>query len=111
MDLIQQLSRDEGRRPHVYTDTAGKLTAGVGRNISDVPFSDDEIDLMLSNDIARVRAALAPLAWYAALDEVRQGAIENMAFNLGVSGLLHFPHMIAALAHQDWRTAADEMHT
>jgi len=111
MDLIEQLSRDEGRRPHVYTDTVGKLTAGVGRNISDVPFSDDEIDLMLSNDIARARAALAPLAWYAALDEVRQGAIENMAFNLGVSGLLHFPHMIAALAHQDWQTAADEMRT
>jgi len=109
MTLIEQLSRDEGRRSRVYTDTAGKLTAGVGRNISDVPFSDDEIDLMLANDIARVQTALAQYSWFSALDPVRQGAMLNMAFNLGVAGLLHFPHLLVALARQDWPVAVQEM--
>lgn len=109
MNLIDQLSRDEGRRPHIYTDTVGKITGGVGRNLSDVPFSDDEIDLMLANDIKRVQDALAQFQWYAMMDDVRQGAIANMAFNLGVADLLHFPHLIAALSQQDWATAAAEM--
>lgn len=109
MDLIEQLSRDEGRRPRIYQDTVGKWTGGVGRNLSDVPFSDDEIDLMLTNDIERVQAQLAVFAWYQALDDVRKGVIENMCFNIGIGSLLHFPHMIAALAKQDWIAAADEM--
>lgn len=106
MDLIEQLKRDEGVRDRVYTDTMGKLTVGVGRNISDVPFSDDEVTLMLRNDVARVRAQLAGFAWYAALDPVRQGAVENMAFNLGVGGLLHFPTMLHCLSVADWPGAA-----
>ncbi len=109
MDLIEQLSRDEGRRNRPYIDTVGKLTVGVGRNISDVPFSDDEIDLMLANDVKRVQDALGQFQWYAMLDTIRQAAIANMAFNLGVAGLLHFPHLIAQLSVQDWTAAADEM--
>jgi lysozyme len=109
MNLVEQLARDEGRRARMYQDTVGKWTAGVGRNLSDVPFSDDEIDLMLANDIERVRTQLAPFAWYQALDEIRKGAVENMCFNLGVHGLLGFPHMLAALAAQDWVRAANEM--
>jgi len=109
MDIIEQLSRDEGRRPRIYLDTAGKWTGGVGRNLSDVPFSDDEIDLMLSNDVKRAQDGLAQFAWYAGLDPVRQGACVNLAFNLGIAGLLHFPHFIAAMAHQDWVAAAGEL--
>lgn len=109
MTLAEQLEQDEDRRPRVYTDSVGKLTVGVGRNISDRPFSDDEIDLMLANDIAMVRLELSHFAWYAELDEVRRGVVENMAFNLGTGKLLHFPHLIAALACKDWPTAAAEM--
>lgn len=109
MNLIEQLSRDEGRRNRVYTDTVGKLTVGVGRNISDVPFSDDEIDLMLANDIKRAQDGLSAYPWYTALDPVRQAAVTNLAFNLGLHGLLGFPHFLAALAKQDWPTAASEL--
>jgi hypothetical protein len=36
----------------------GKLTVGVGRNIDDVPFSEDEVRLMLDNDITKVEHQL-----------------------------------------------------
>ena len=109
MDIIEQLRRDEGVRLKAYTDTVGKLTIGVGRNLTDVGISDAEVDFLLANDVRSVQDRLSEFPWYTALDEVRRGAVANMAFNLGVHGLLGFPHMIAALAKQDWVTAADEM--
>lgn len=109
MDLVDQLRRDEGVRNKVYNDSRGIPTIGVGRDLRDVGLTDEEVDHLLLNDIGRVRAQLAQFVWYTELDGVRQGAIENMAFNLGVNGLLHFPHFLAALARQDWTTAAAEM--
>lgn len=109
MTLEEQLSRDEGRRNRIYTDTVGKLTVGVGRNISDRPFSEDEIGLMLANDIALVRGQLAQIPGYAALTPVRQGVLENMCFNLGITGLLGFQKFLNALARSAWNLAATEM--
>jgi len=106
MTLQEQLKRDEGVRSKAYLDTTGHWTCGVGRNISDVPFSDDEILLMLNNDIARAQAGLRGHDWFDRLDEVRQAAVTNMAFNLGVAGLLHFPTMLHCLSVQDWKGAA-----
>jgi lysozyme len=108
-NLVDQLRRDEGVRNMPYVDTVGKVTIGVGRNLTDVGLSDSEVIQLLQNDIDKVTAQLAPYQWYNTMDSVRQGAIQNMAFNLGINGLLHFPHMIAALARSDWATAAQEM--
>ena len=55
--LLRLLTRHEGRRPFPYLDTAGKLTIGVGRNLTDRGLSSAEIDLLLANDIAAARAA------------------------------------------------------
>ncbi len=55
-DLVRLLTRHEGRRAFPYTDTAGRLTIGVGRNLTDRGLADDEIDLLLANDIALARA-------------------------------------------------------
>jgi len=109
MDIIEQLRRDEGVRLKPYTDTVGKLTIGVGRNLTDVGLSDDEVDYLLANDVKRAQDGLAQFAWYVGLDPVRQGACVNLAFNLGIAGLLHFPHFIAAIAHGDWTAAAGEL--
>lgn len=109
MTLEEQLSRDEGRRNRVYSDTVGKLTVGVGRNVSDRPFSEDEIDLMLANDIAMVRGQLAQIPGYAGLTPARRGVLENMCFNLGITRLLGFQKFLNALARSAWNLAATEM--
>ena len=109
MDLVTQLRRDEGVRYTPYRDTLGLLTVGVGRCLDRVPFSDDEVNLMLANDIVDKQKQLQQFPWFTALDDVRKAAVVNMAFNLGVHGLLGFPHAIAALAKQDWATANSEL--
>lgn len=108
--MISELSRDEGREYRIYKDTVGKITGGVGRNLSDVPFSDDEIDLMLGNDIDRACAGLdKSLPWWRSLDPVRQRVMINMAFNLGVAGLMTFVNTLNFIKSGAWDSAANGM--
>jgi lysozyme len=108
--LAAQLELDEGRRKLVYRDTVGKLTVGVGRNISDRAFSSDEIDLMLKNDIAYVGRELdRAIPWWRKLDDVRQNVIANMAFNMGVPRLLGFSMTLDLVNSGRFDAAAEEM--
>jgi lysozyme len=110
MDILSQLRRDEGVKNFPYTDTVGKLTIGVGRNLTDVGISDEEMDILLLNDVKKVIDNLMNrLPWFRTLDEVRQAALTNMTFNLGFRGVEGFPAMLRALAQGDWDGAAAEM--
>lgn len=110
--LIEQLRRDEGEVLHAYTDTLGFLTIGVGRLIDrrrGGGISKDEAAYLLNNDIARVDAELrSKLSWFGQLDEVRQAALINMGFQLGVAGLLEFTRSLACI--RDGRFAEAETH-
>jgi len=110
LDLLkQELVRDESERLKPYHCTAGKLTIGVGRNLDDVGLSVDESAYLLGNDIARVMAELdKALPWWRGLSEVRQRALANMAFNLGVPRLKGFARMLAALQAGQWDEAATQ---
>lgn len=108
--LRQQLTLHEGVRYKPYRCTAGKLTIGVGRNLDDNGISQDEADLMLANDIAKVIAGLqSRFAWFGGIDEVRKRVLIDMGFNLGINGLCKFRRMLGAVANKDYRTAAREM--
>ena len=109
MNLIDQLKRDEGVRLKPYLDTAGKWTIGVGHDLTDVGITEGEAEYLLANDIKRAQDALAQFAWYTGLDPIRQAAVTNLAFNLGIVGLLHFPHFLAAIARANWASAAAEL--
>ena len=110
--LRKQLLRHEGEVLHAYEDHLGYLTIGVGRLIDKRRgggITHDEAMMLLDNDIRRVIDELESRApWFKRLDTTRQQAIANMAFQLGVSGLLGFRKMIGALDHGDYRKAADE---
>ncbi len=108
--LAAGLRLDEGVRRFPYTDTVGKLTIGVGRNISDRGLSDDEIDYLLQNDITLVIDDLnRALPWWVELSPVRQRVLCNMAFNLGISRLKGFTRMLSAMRRKDFAAAAAEM--
>lgn len=110
--LKSHLERDEGKRAKPYRDTAGKLTAGIGRNLDDVQLSDDEIELMFANDVDRaITRAMNTVgsAAFGRLNDARQEVLVNMAFNLGARGLSRFVKFIAALEAGDYERAADEM--
>ena len=106
-DLRLQLSNDEGKFNKPYVDTVGKTTIGIGRNLTDVGVSDDEIELMLVNNIKRARSCCASLfPAYATFTQDKQDALANMAFNLGMTRLRGFQHMIDAVNAGDWQEAA-----
>lgn len=108
--LLAELKRDEGVRLKPYTDTVGKLTIGVGRNLSDVGISDDECTAMLENDISRTAASLdAKLPWWRDLDPVRQRVMLNMCFNMGIAGLMTFVNTLAFIKSGNWSAAANGM--
>jgi lysozyme len=85
----------------------GKLTIGVGRNLDDVGISESEALMLLGNDITRAQAGLdRELPWWRGLSAGRQIALTDLAFNMGIQGLLTFRHTLAALAQGDWPEAA-----
>lgn len=108
--LKEELVRDEAQRLKPYKDSVGKTTIGVGRNLDDVGVSQDEVDLMLSNDIARTTNELSSLLpWWTTLDEVRQRVIVNMAFNMGVKTLLTFTNTLKAVQEGRYVDASQGM--
>ncbi len=107
--LKQDLMRDEGCRLKPYTDTVGKVTIGVGRNLDDVGISSAEADMMLNNDIGNVISSLdMALPVWKGLSDARQRALANMCFNLGLHGLLDFKGMLDAIRAGEFDEAAKQ---
>ena len=110
-ELIEQLRLHEGVRSKVYLCSEGYETIGVGRNVSEsgIGLSDDEIAYLLANDIARCEQEIAErFDWFDDLDPVRQDAIIDMAFNLGITRLSQFQNMLRALSESRFSDAATE---
>lgn len=105
MNIFDQLRRDEGVRPGLYSDSLGIPTFGVGFTF---PLDDTEIEFILEHRVDKADSALCSFSWYRALDSVRQGAMINMAYNMGVERLLGFVHMISFLSDRNWKDAAHE---
>jgi len=107
--IAADLERDEGYRQHPYKDTAGKLTIGIGLNLTDVGLTHDESLSILRSRVSGLNSRLKDaFPWYDDLSEPRQRALVNMAFNLGVNGLMGFRDMIEALEDEDYESAAAE---
>ena len=108
-NLIAQLKRHEGLELMPYKCTSGKTTIGVGRNLEDIGITEQEAELLLLNDIGRVKQELVNDQWYMNLDPVRKAVIENMSFNLGYPTLKKFQNMIAHISEGNYELASKEM--
>lgn len=106
--LKNQLKYDEGLRLKPYRCTAGKLTIGVGRNLDDVGISEKEAMMMLDTDVDWVILQLSKYTFYLMQPPGVQEALCNMAFQLGIKGLLGFNKMIHALTLKDYVNARKE---
>lgn len=120
----QRLCIHEGIRLKPYRCTAGYLTIGVGRNLETNPLSAEEKEkvgdlnngitkdaafYLLRNDIKRVERECAQhIPFWRHLDDERQYALLDMAFNLGIKGLLKFKKMLSEMGIGNYRGAAKE---
>lgn len=109
MSVIDDLKRHEGFRQFPYRCTAGKLTIGYGINL-DAGISEAEAAVILASRVESIRAKLsATLPFWKELSGPRQDILINMAYNIGIPGLLKFKQTLAYIAKQDYVAAADEM--
>jgi lysozyme len=109
VNIWDQLELHEDRRTKPYVDTVGKITIGVGRNLTDKGLSDSEIDYLLMNDIRECTDDLKTFLWWDDLDDVRRNVLIDMRFNLGPSRFRQFKATLAAVAMGDYVTASDQM--
>ena len=135
--LEDQLILHEGLRLEVYKCPAGYWTVGVGRNLEGKPLRPDEQEyifkrsglapdevievlkergitkdealFLLRRDIEDAIKDLSNFDWFEDLDPVRKKVVIDMRYNLGPTRFRGFRKMIAALEHDDYDTAADEM--
>jgi lysozyme len=108
--LRAQLLRDEGLRLQPYTDSVGKLTIGVGRNLTDTGITRAEALVLLEHDLTTAETAVCQRwPWAERLDPARLAVLVNMALNLGPGGLGTFRRALAALQRADYARAADEL--
>ena len=105
------LKQDEGEVLHAYQDHLGYWTIGYGRLIDKRRgggITQREAEFLLDNDINRVVEQLAARTDFLSHPEEVQHALINMAFQLGVNGLMSFRKMWGHLALRDYEAAADE---
>jgi lysozyme len=111
-DLREQLIRHEGVILHAYPDHLGFWTIGIGRLIDKRKgghITRAEAEYLLSNDINRVVEELSQrISFWTRLPERKKQALANMAFQLGVNGLMNFRQTLGYLEREDWKGAEQQ---
>jgi lysozyme len=73
-------------------------------------WTQDEADTQLEGRVAQVEAALqARLAWFDTLSPVRQDVLVNIAFNIGVAGLMKWPKTLGHVQQGDFAAASTDI--
>lgn len=110
--LLQRLQLDEGCRLKMYQDSLGYWTIGYGHLLDPRRggrISQNVANLMLEEDTDQTLSQISVYAWFGSQDDVRQAALADMAFNLGLEGLLHFPHFLGFMQKKDYVNAVGEL--
>lgn len=110
MTIRDLLVKHEGLRLKPYLDTVGKLTIGIGRNLTDVGITLLEVETLFDTDLRVATDAaqeIFPHFW--TYSDNRKNALLDMIFQLGKTRFLGFKHFIAAVQEEHWGLAQEEM--
>lgn len=110
MTVKELITKHEGIRLKPYLDTAGKLTIGIGRNLTDVGITSIEAETLFDTDLRNATSAaqeIFPEFW--TYSDNRKNALLDMLFNLGLTRFLGFKKFIEAVKDEHWGLAQDEM--
>ncbi len=110
--LKARVKQSEGWRAKVYTCPAGKLTIGYGFNVEDTELPKEVAELWLTMILAETEQSLLNSKngyIFKELSPERKGVLIDMAYNLGLTGVLRFKKMWAALCASDYTEAARQM--
>ena len=106
MSLIESIKEHEGFRGYAYKDSLGYDTIGYGTKL---PLTKEEAELILKHRLnAFTKEVNEKLEWLD-IPPDKMEILYEMAYQMGVSGLLKFRNMLSALNEKDYKTAAKEM--
>lgn len=123
--LIDMVALHEGYERMPYLDTKKVLTAGHGYNLIANPLrlSKAKIAEIKKHGIGQVEAKKllvqmleqiehdleSKIPWWSKLNAARQAVFIDMAYNMGVNGLLGFKNTLASAKANDFFGAANHM--
>jgi lysozyme len=124
-ELLADISDGEGYKKMPYRDTKGVLTCGCGYNLAEnmLNLSSVELNYINKNGMSEtdaenylvrcvkicIKEIEAKFDWWSKVDGVRQDAIINVVYNIGLPRFLGFHKTIGFLAHQRYVEAATEL--
>lgn len=112
---VAQIKRHEGLVLNAYQDHLGYWTIGYGRLIDRKRgggISEAEAEMLLKNDIDGVVSSLKrQITFWDRLNAPRQAVLMNMAFQMGVAGLLKFKRTLSLIEAGQFSDAASNMLT
>lgn len=118
--VTKQIAIDEDVRLKPYDDATGKdlkagdtiigkITIGIGRNLSDVGISEYEAMVLNTGDLRRtIRDLDNAFPWWRTMTDARQDALMNICFNIGLTRLRGFTKALTFLQAGRWDAAAAE---
>ena len=109
MNILEKLELEEGFRERMYDCPAGKKTIGIGVNLEATPIPKAVAQEWVRHILNDINVEMAKHDWYRTLNHDRRVVIQDMCYQMGVSGVLAFKNMISAIENRDWERAANEM--
>ena len=106
MSLIEDIKQEEGFSGTVYRCTEGFDTVGYG---SRMPITKEEAELLLEHRLKAMKAQLTSYLYDLDIKPEAWDILFNMAYQLGVKGVLNFKNMIKALKDNDYKEASIQM--
>ena len=109
MSELEQLKSDEGYRGAMYKCPADKWTIGYGFNL-EAGMTRQEAEALLDIRLSAIGNDLRRhLPWVLAAPAEVANVLENMAYQMGVSGLLKFKNTLGYLERGEYTNASYEM--
>lgn len=109
---VQDVIAEEGFRPSAYQDHLGFWTIGHGICIDSrkgCGIDQAESLYLIDNRLSKIRLQLdGAIPWWREMDDARCSALMNMAYQMGVNGVLRFQKMLDHMEGGDFEKAADE---
>lgn len=109
-EIFNLVSLNEGFKGKTYVCPASHLTIGYGFNLDAIEMPIEVGNLWLSMLLDEIEEKLKKnIIFYSVLNDARKAVLIDMAYNMGISGLIKFKNMLYAMQDKRFDKAADEM--
>lgn len=114
-DYRDSLVKEEGFRTHIYTDSMGNPTIGIGHKLGrdehfNCPISGAQVKALFVHDLSRaIEGARRAVPSFDIQPKQVKVMLVSICFNIGCKGMLSFKRFRQRIEESDYRGAAREL--